>query len=329
MLLRQLELGSEDRPFVLIGVIRTEGPTAIKSGNKAIILSDGTIEGWVGGHCTEDEIVRNAKECLKNGETRVLNLSTCQGGRMDVYLEPYLSKRKLVIFGHVPIVASLCKMAKSLNFRVIVVDKTATREAFPDANATFTSFEEFRAEAKSRRDSFEQTYAVVASMGEHDQEQVLNLSELDLPYIGVIAGRKRASDLVSYLRGSEVSETRLSKIRSPAGIYIRAITAQEIALSILAEIVDIVRTKSSGAQESLRIVETSMAKESQSLGKVPEVEAKSEGKVFVDPVCGMTVDSSSQYTLSLPSGPTVYFCCESCREAFKNGPENYILEETG
>ena len=92
-MLRQLELGSKEIPFVVVGVLKTTGPTAIKTGNKAIILADGSIEGWVGGHCTENEIVENALECLKEGASRSLNLTTCQGGRMDVVLWNLIFRR--------------------------------------------------------------------------------------------------------------------------------------------------------------------------------------------------------------------------------------------
>ena len=142
ILLRQLKLGSEDVPFVVVGVLRTNGPTAIKAGNKAIILSDGSIEGWVGGHCTENEIVTNAIECLKEGTSRTLDLTTCQGGTMAVYLEPYLPKRKLLIFGHVPIASALSGLAKSLNFNVTIIDRTASKERFPDADVILKSMED-------------------------------------------------------------------------------------------------------------------------------------------------------------------------------------------
>jgi xanthine dehydrogenase accessory factor len=306
ILLRQLELGSTDVPFVVVGVIKTTGPTAIKAGNKAIILSDGTIEGWVGGHCTENEIVENALECLREGTSRSLNLTTCQGGRMDVYMEPYLPKRRLVIFGHVPIVSSLSRLARSLNFSVTIVDKSASKERFPDADVVLGSFEELDKLNPS------QTFAVVATMGERDQEYAQRLSKLVIPYIGVVAGKKRASEVLSYLRAAGLTEAEISRVKSPAGIYIRAVTAEEIALSIMSEIIDHSRTNLDRDAIPLTI---------------PDGPGRDQSMKKVDPVCGMVVDAASAENFADFRGEMVYFCSESCKNAFVRDPEKYILEK--
>ncbi len=305
LLLRQLELGSEDIPFVVVGVLRTNGPTAIKAGNKAIILSDGSIEGWVGGHCTENEIVTNAIECLKEGTSRTLDLTTCQGGTMAVYLEPYLPKRKLLIFGHVPIASALSGLAKSLNFNVTIIDRTATKERFPDADVILKSMEDLEKSFNSRN-----TFAVIATMGERDQEYAEKLAELDVHYIGIVAGKKRATEVLAYLRSSGLSVDALSRIKAPAGIYIRSITAEEIALSIMAEIVEISRTMNPTSVPQTDVVNSSETRKA----------------VFVDPVCGMTVDESSEYFSSL-GGQKAYFCSESCKTTFENNPGYYILQQ--
>lgn len=321
ILLRQLKLGSEDKPFVLVGVIRTEGPTAIKAGNKAIILSDGSIEGWVGGHCTEGEIVTNAFACLKDGTARSLNLTTCQGGRMDVYLEPYLPKRKLIILGHVPIVGALSHLAKMLNFDVTVVDKQASKDKFPDADVILKSLGEFRAKEITR-----QTYAVVATMGEFDQDYVEKLADLDVPYVGVVAGKKRASYILSFLRAKNVPEDRLSKIKAPAGIYIRAITAEEIALSIMAEIVESARTKNNDPREYAQNIAVHDTPKTHEISQQDESKMRHTAKVLVDPVCGMTIDASSNYFTKV-NDRIVYFCCESCKDSFDSDPRKYLLEQ--
>ncbi|HXQ93031.1 MAG TPA: XdhC family protein [Nitrososphaerales archaeon] len=308
ILLRQLKLGSEDVPFVVVGVLRTNGPTAIKAGNKAIILPNGTIEGWVGGHCTENEIVTNALECLKEGTSRTLDLTTCQGGTMAVYLEPYLPKRKLLIFGHVPIATALSGLAKSLNFSVTLIDKTASKERFPDADVILKSIEDMGQKTNSRN-----TFAVIAMMGERDQEYAEKLAKLGVHYIGIVAGKKRATEVLTYLRSSGLSEEALSRIKAPAGIYIRSITAEEIALSIMAEIVEISRTMNPSS-----IQDASQS----SVATSPETRRA----VFVDPVCGMTVDDSSEFFSSI-SGQKVYFCSESCKTNFESNPGNYILQQ--
>jgi xanthine dehydrogenase accessory factor len=303
-------LGSEDKAFVLVGVLRTEGPTAIKTGNKAIILADGSIDGWIGGHCTEDEIVSTALECLKDGTTRFLNLTTCQGGRMDVYLEPYLPKRKLIVFGHVPIVGALANLAKSLNFAVTVVDKQATTAKFPQAERVLLSLDD-------REEATNQTFAVVATMGEFDIDRVIKLCKMNLPYIGVVAGKKRASELYAYLNSKNIPKDQIEKVKAPAGIYIRAVTAEEIALSIMSEIVEVARSQNS---KDLREFSRRVA---------PKVQQRDKPltKVTIDPVCGMTVEDSSEF-YSERNGERIFFCCESCKETFEADPQKYILTKS-
>ncbi|HYB03024.1 MAG TPA: XdhC family protein [Nitrososphaerales archaeon] len=305
-MLRQLELGSEDIPFVVVGVLKTKGPTAIKTGNKAIILGNGSIEGWVGGHCTESEIVENALECLKEGASRSLNLTTCQGGRMDVYLEPYLPKRRLVIFGHVPIASALSRLAKSLNFNVTIVDKGLAKDKFPDADLVLGSFDEL----KERGLNPLHTFAVIVTMGERDQEYAQKLAKLGIPYIGVVAGRKRASEVLSYLRAVGLTEAEIARVKSPAGIYIRAVTAEEIALSIMSEIID-------HARASPEIMSTTSMSEPTS--SLTNQEA--------DPICGMLVDAATAENSVDYQGKKVYFCSESCKDTFVSNPEKYILQK--
>lgn len=326
ILLREFKLGSEEKAFVLVGVLRTDGPTAIKAGNKAIILSDGSVEGWIGGHCTEDEIVRTSLECLKDGTTRYLNLTTCQGGRMDVYLEPYLPKRRLVIFGHVPIVEALLHLAKTLNFNVIIIDKNSSSDKFPEADLVETSLPE-KITSSLFGKSIENTFAVIATMGDFDTEHALRLCQFGLPYIGIVAGKKRASEIISYLKSKKVPEEQISRIRAPAGIYIRAVTAQEIALSIMAEIVEFARTRGSKLQTYSR----STAKEkdifenaSPTIENIAEPKSK-EQAISIDPVCGMTVDSSSPFSSRSSDGGMVFFCCEECKLAYEENPQKYII----
>jgi xanthine dehydrogenase accessory factor len=321
ILLRQFKLGSEDKPFVLVGVLRTDGPTAIKAGNKAIILADGSVDGWIGGHCTEDEIVRSALECLSEGTTRFLNLTTCQGGRMDVYLEPYLPKRRLIVFGHVPIVGALIHLAKSLNFSVTVVDKQASKEKSPDVDYVLNSLDNEHLQSLAKSGS--QTYAVVATMGEFDLDHVTKLCALNLPYIGVVAGKKRASEIYSYLKSINIPEEQIERIKAPAGIYIRAVTAEEIALSIMAEIVEVARS-----QNSKDLRELARKVSAQTAGNANQISSEeSSSDIMIDPICGMTVDGSSGFS-STVNGQTVFFCCASCKESFDSDPQKYIIAKS-
>ena len=302
ILLRALQLGEEEEPFAIVGVIRTEGPTAIKEGNKSIILSDGRIEGWIGGHCTEDEILRNSLEAIKDGSIRTLRLPTCQGGVMDVSIEPYPQRRKLLIIGHVPIVGALSKLARTLNFRVVVVDrkrKTNAEQA------------DFLIDEVGDLDSVHltgQTYALIATMGEHDQEIAAKLVRSPVPYIGIVAGRKRAHEILTFLRNEGISEEQLAKVKSPAGIYIRAVTAEEIALSILAEVVELAR---GGKGEISKLALESVKGDAK--GATANLQP---GGIAVDPICGMTVTVPNAPYHTQLEGETTYFCSEGCKREF-------------
>ena len=130
-------------------------------------------------------------------------------------------------------------------------------------------------------------------MGERDQEYAEKLGRLGVQYIGIVAGKKRASEVLAYLRSSGLSEESLSRIKAPAGIYIRSITAEEIALSIMAEIVEISRTMNPSSAHGA------------SQGAVVN-SPDTRRAVFVDPVCGMTVDESSEYFSSVGGQKSVF-----------------------
>ncbi len=327
ILLKALQLGESEEAFAIVGVLKTEGPTAVKAGNKSIIRADGSIEGWVGGHCTEEEIVRNARKSMDDGTTRTLNLSTCQGGTMDVYIEPYLPRRKLVVFGHVPIVSALSRLAKILNFKVIVVDnRNSSKEDYGQADLVVNTPDELNLVRLTR-----QTYVVIATMGEHDQAYAAKLVGSEVPYIGIVAGKKRASEILDFLVAGGASEEQISKIRSPAGVYIRGVTAEEIALSILAEIVERSRTQIGNPTEHARETRKGSLtgeKRIAELSHSGNSATQTSRQVMVDPVCGMTVGASdSAYYSKTEGGTTILFCSAACKEEFDRNPEKYLLKQ--
>ncbi len=327
ILLKAWQLGENDEAFAIVGVIKTEGPTAVKTGNRSIIRADGSIEGWVGGHCTEDEILRNSLKSMDDGTTRTLKLSTCQGGTMDVYIEPYLPRRKLIVIGHVPIVSALSRLAKILSFNVVVVDdKNASKEKYEQADLVVKTLDELNLIRLTR-----QTYVVIATMGERDQEYAAKLVGSEVPYIGIVAGKKRASEILDLLSAGGASEQQISKIKSPAGIYLRAVTAEEIALSIMAEVIELSRGQSGDLREYAR------EKQKRSLPvRKRSVEPSQSGssaslsgrQIMVDPVCGMTVDASRlTYYSKTEVGTTVVFCSGACKEEFDRNLAKYSIKQ--
>jgi xanthine dehydrogenase accessory factor len=283
----------------------------------AIITADGGYHGWLGGNCTQPVVKREAARALADGHPRLLSLSpeagtearpgvtvlpmVCQsGGTVDVYLEPVLPPPRLVLFGVSPVIRALTQLGKGLGYSVDVVDPEATPALLPGADRVLVDFgsPELREAGAPPR-----TYAVVATMGEHDEEAVTAALSLRPAYLGVVASRTRFGQLRASLLGRGVSAEPLDRIRNPAGLDIGARLPEEVALSVLAEIVQLTRTHA--AEEAAP----------------PPVPESNEA---LDPVCGMTVLISGARHRAEHAGRTYVFCNPRCREKFLVAPERYL-----
>ncbi|AWR95734.1 XdhC family protein [Acidianus brierleyi] len=271
---RVKELLENEEDFAIVEVIKTEGPTALKTGNKLIVKKDGSFEGWIGGFCTKDEIINNSLEVIRDGVPRFLYLKTCHGGLLYLYIDPMLPRKKLILIGDNPIIYYLENLGQNIGFNIIVINKIIDIDKI-----------------KINRN----TFAVVATMGEQDHEYIEALLNTNIRYIGVIAGKKRGEDLISFLHNKGYKDDILDRIKVPAGLDINAKSPEEIALSILSEI-------------------TKISKEN----KIEKVE---EGEI--DVVCGMTVSKSVPY-YSTVGEKTYYFCSKFCKDKFEANPQIYI-----
>lgn len=238
-----LELSSKDEPFAVATVIQIEGSASAKPGSKAIIAANGqTVLGWVGGGCAESAVRQEALESLKDGQTRIITLDLTDevlgvgmpcGGLMKVYIEPFLPKPELLIIGRGRIAETLAHLGHLMNFSVTVNDPGATREAFPTADRLITDFSEMHVESK--------TYVVIATQHKGDHLSMKKAIEGQAPYIALIASRKRSQLVFDYLLTAGVPRGELARVRAPAGLDIGAYTPEEIALSIMSEIVAVRR----------------------------------------------------------------------------------------
>jgi len=311
------DLASRRQPFVLAMVVRRQPYTSSHQGDMAIITADGGYHGWLGGNCTQPVVKREAARALADGRPRLLSLSpeagtearpgvtvlpmVCQsGGTVDVYLEPVLPPPRLVLFGLSPVIRALTQLGKGLGYSVDVVDPEAAPELLPAADRTFVDWgsTELREAGATPR-----TYAVVATMGEHDEEAVTAALGLLPEYLGVVASRTRFGELRASLLGRGISSEPLDRIRNPAGLDIGARQPEEVALSILAEIVQLARTHA--AEE-------------------PAPPPLPEANEAIDPVCGMTVVIATARHRAEHAGRTYLFCNPRCREKFLVAPERYL-----
>lgn len=272
------ELRSREEPFVLATVVAYKSPQSAKPGSRAIIRNDGSISGWVGGGCVQPIVLREAQEALQTGQPKLLSISpdakdddwkgvksyrmTCEGGgSLEIYLEPFLPKPELLIIGDSPVAQTVAHLGELLDFKVIT-DPSLVNES---------------------------TYVVIATMGNGDEEGLMSVLGSKPKYFGLVASEKKAKALFEYVREVGTTDEQIALIKCPAGLEIGAQTMSEIALSVIAEIVQIRR------QQTARVEPSSDA---------------------IDPVCGMTVDTRTAKYRSEVDGKTIYFCCLRCKETF-------------
>ncbi len=235
------QLVAEQKKFVIATVVKTVGHTSGKVGSKAIILEDGKgLFGWVGGGCVETTVLHEALKTLKEGRSRTIYLEMedelrgtgvpC-GGSMEVYLEPVLPKKTLLLIGHGAIVESLAKIGKILDYRVVVVDPEdmfKNREGV-DLYSTDPDLKDVKIDGN--------TAVVVSTMHKLDHKYIKAALEGGARYIGLIASKKRAGIVFETLIRIGVDEKLLEKVSSPAGLDIGAEKPEEIAISIISEII--------------------------------------------------------------------------------------------
>lgn len=313
-------LWQEGKPFALVTVVRAEKPTSAKPGAKAIVTADGQLTGWVGGSCAEPTVKREARKALGDGRSRLVRLCppekrgelpqegvievtlTCiSGGTLEIYIEPQLAQPHLLVVGHLATAEALARLAKALDFRVTVMGLEATPERFPQADQVLDRLDFSEVEIKPN------TFIVVASHGNYDEDALEGALRTKAGYVALISSKTRAQAILQYLRDSNLPAERVARLKFPAGLDIGAITPAEIALSILAEIVRLMRGSPGG----------SPGQEDETLAVEKPLEA-------IDPVCGMTVEVATARYTSQYEGQTYYFCAKSCQASFDREPEKYI-----
>jgi xanthine dehydrogenase accessory factor len=325
------------QPFVLATVVRAERPTSAKAGAKAIITPEGALTGWVGGSCAQPTVIREAVKALQDGQPRYLRLCppeqlgraaqdgivevalTCiSGGTLEVYIEPHLPEPQLVAVGHLPITEALVTLGKGLGYGVAVMGLDASPERYPLADRVLNRVD-FAGLLPERA---AQTYVVVATHGNYDEEALEAALAYGAGYVALVASRRRAEAVLGYLRESGLPETVVAGVRCPAGLDLGAVTPEEIALSILAEIVQVRRRPTADIQSPISNLQSPITNSHPPLFTPPQpLEA-------LDPVCGMTVEIATARYVSQHEGQTYYFCAAGCKRSFDKDPLKYLIQET-
>ena len=317
-------LRQREEPFALAVVVRCERPTSAKPGAKALIRADGTVTGWIGGACAEPIVVREAVAALRDGQPRFVSLvgesgraggrtegirehpMTCHsGGTLEIYVEPYLPKPLLLLVGHGPVVETLAALGRAVDYRVAAVGAGAGPDALDHLALT------------------PRASVVVATHGEVDEDMLERVLATSAGYVSLVASRKRAAVIVESLRRRGVPVERLGRLKAPAGLDIGAVTPTEIAVSILAEIIQLHRSEKWPALDSLAPSSTALRLGAVSPVSDAGVSAATDPQEAVDPVCGMAVKVATARHRSEVGGRTVYFCCGGCKTRFDAAPDRY------
>jgi xanthine dehydrogenase accessory factor len=327
------ELARSGRAFALATVVWRQSPSSSQPGSRAIITADGELHGWIGGACAEPVVIREARRVMADGVARLLLLGTpdqfgeaipegmtvipiaCQSeGALEVYIEPVLPVPHLVVVGGSPMARTLVGLAGQLGWRTNLV----SGQDFASAGADGRSM------------------IVVATQG-HDDEDVLERAVAIQPaYLGLVGSRRRGATVLGYLADRGVPEDELDRVRVPAGLDLGKTTHEEIAVAILAELVQLrasgaLTARALAARTSAGSAKPGRAEQAISTKEGPEpagpAGAASTSEA-VDPVCGMTVSAGASGRLVRHDGADYYFCSAGCRQAFEKDPDAYTRKET-
>ena len=311
-------------------VVAVRKPTSARPGASGIVHPDGTIEGWVGGSCAQPVVVREALRALADGQPRLLRLSrdggrvlrerrldeeptevgggaprrhppevdgvielvmTCHsGGTLEIYVEPHLAPPLLWIVGTTPIAGALAGLGTAAGWRVTLIDPVAEPDAFPTARVHVST--DIRG-----LDPDASPYVVVASQGIWDEEAVGLALTRDAAYVGLVASPTRAAVVRDWLREeTTIGDERIAALRAPAGLDLGAETAEEVALSILAELVQVRRGRADF------VASPGPATVAGGLPASITLEPVIDDIVLDDPVCGMTVERAHARHLATHDG---------------------------
>jgi xanthine dehydrogenase accessory factor len=303
------EMSRRGESFALATVVWRQGPSSSQPGSRAIFTAGGEVRGWIGGACAEPSVLREAQHVIASGESRLLLLGSpdqfgdvvqdgmavvpisCQSeGALAIYIEPVVPVPHLVVIGRSPMAHTLAKLAGDLGWRADLVD-----------GADF-----------STSDADERSMVVVATQGHYDEAVVERAVAARPAYLGLVGSAKRGAGVVGYLADRGVPADQLDRVKVPAGLDLGSTTHQEIAVAIIAELVQ------------LRAAGTFPGSAGPATGSETTRPARAQP---TDLVCGMTVTGGRDGLRVEYEHRPYYFCSVGCQQAFSADPAKYVKRE--
>jgi len=347
------ELSRRGEPFALATVVWRRAPSSAQPGNQAIVTAAGKVRGWLSGACADSVVIREARKALESGEPQLVLLGSpeelaaraddgislvpmqCQSeGAIELFVQPVLPKPHLVMIGRTPMVSTLTSLAKTLGWRTVVVDDRGDPDAHPDAGLVVTTLDLEAAGVG------ENSLVVVATQGQYDELAVDKALGTKAAFIGLIASRKRAQAVLDWLRDVDYTEEALARVKAPAGLDLGSLKHEEIAVGVLAELVQFnaARQPSVAASPpgpapepkvSTTAADAPAAPDRNAAGAPAAASAPADApRDAIDPVCDMLVDIASARFVSEHEGQTYYFCCPACKKKFEADPARYLTPVT-
>ncbi len=232
----------------LATIVETEGSIPSFQSAKMLIRDDGSMVGTIGGGCTEAEVWQAARDVIETEKPRLLRFNLNQeaaydsglicGGQLNVYVEPVLPTPTVFIFGGGHISKSLSKVASTAGFRTVIVDdreRYANRERFPEAAEVYAAEYD---EAFAKLDVNSCSHIVIVTRGHKDDMRVLKLAaETEARFIGMIGSKRKTIEVVKHLLADGVPLEKLQRVHAPMGLDIGAVTPEEIAVAVVAEMI--------------------------------------------------------------------------------------------
>jgi xanthine dehydrogenase accessory factor len=304
------ELNSRREPYALITVVRAVAPTSAYLGAQAIVLADGTLHGWIGGGCAKDVVISAAQSAIGKGEPKLVRISNDQiqpeedvelhtmscasNGTIELFVQPYSPRSALCVLGNTPAANEARFLAERLRIRL--ADN-------PD----------------------EAPIVLVATQGQGDEDALERALKSPATHVLMIASRRKTERLRDVMCMRGVDEAQLARLCAPAGPDAGAKTPGEIALVAIVGVLALLRGRAQlpAIPEAHSVAADALVLAPEQSSSQPEVDAAVPGTKFVNPVCGIAVDTATPKHIEKYEGVAYYFCCDGCWTTFREDPAKY------